>query len=136
MNPARGLPVPRPRRYARREAADQGPLRVLRTDPADGESGVWRDIAVVAWISAPIDPSTLDPGSLVVEARESAVAGELSLSPDGRVVLWRPLKPLMARVRHRVTVQDLRDRRGRALEPYETDFWPCDLTHREVLKPD
>jgi hypothetical protein len=97
---------------------------------------VWRDIAVVAWISAPIDPATLGDGSLVVETVESSVEGELTLSPDGLVVLWRPLKPLAARVRHRVTVRELCDRAGRALEPYEADFWPCDLTHREVLKPD
>ena len=117
-----------------RDIWEHGPLRVLRTDPADGESGVWRDIAVVAWISAPIDPATVGRGSLVVEAREGSVDGELSLSPDGLVVLWRPLQPLEARVRHRVTVRQLCDRRGRAVEPYETDFWPCDLTHREVLK--
>jgi hypothetical protein len=119
-----------------RDTQELGPLRVLRTDPADGESGVWRDIAVVAWISAPIDPATVGRGSLVVEAGEGSVDGELSLSPDGLVVLWRPLGPLEARVRHRVTVRELCDRRGRTLEPYETDFWPCDLTHLEVLKPD
>jgi hypothetical protein len=114
-------------------AAGDDPVRVLRVDPHDGATGVFRDTPIVASLSHPLQPSSVTPEAFAVEDEKGAVPGRPSLSADGRCVVWRPERLLDPGVPHRVKVAGLRDVRGRALAPHQSRFVPCDLTFRDVF---
>jgi len=109
-----------------------GPLRVVRVDPGDGATGVFRDVPVVLRLSHPADVQTLSLETLRVEDEEGPVPGRPRVSPDGYVVIWSPDRLLAPGVRHRVWVAGLRDARGRELEPHESGFVPGELAWNDV----
>jgi hypothetical protein len=113
-------------------AAADDPVRVLRVEPRDGATGVFRDTPIVASLSHPMQPSSVTAEAFAVEDENGVVPGRSGLSPDGRCVVWRPERLLAAGVLHHVTVSGLRDTRGRMMAPHRSGFVPCDLTYRDL----
>jgi hypothetical protein len=113
-------------------AGGDDPVRVLRVEPRDGATGVFRDTPIVASLSHPLQPSSVTAEAFAVEDEEGAVPGRSALSADGRCVVWRADRLLVPGAAHRVTVAGLRDVRGRTMAPHQSGFVPCDLTYREL----
>jgi Big-like domain-containing protein len=114
-------------------ALKAGPPLVLRVDPRDGATGVFRDATVVACLSHAADAASLGPETFRVEEDGGApVPGRLTLSPDGSVVIWTGRRLLTPGVEHVVTAHGLRDARGQSIEPYSSRFVPCDLVLSDV----
>jgi hypothetical protein len=124
VRPVTGHPVPAPGE----------PPRVVRVDPRDGASGVFRDAMVVARLSHPADGSSVDGESFRVEDGSGPIPARLELSPDGCVLIWRPQRALAPGVEHVVIAAGLRDRRDRELPPYESRFVTCDLSGSDLLE--
>jgi len=102
-------------------------------DPPDGVTGVFRDALIVASLSHPIDPASLTAESFVVADEDGPVPGHAVASADGRCLVWRPGRPMLPGVGHRVVVAGLLDRRGRAFLTHRSRFVPCDLTYGDVF---
>ena len=109
------------------------PVRILRVDPKDGATGVFRDAPVVASLSHPLQASSVTTEAFAVEDEGGAVPGRAALSADGRCVVWRAERLLVPGVAHRVKVAGLRDVRGRTMAPHQSGFVPCDLTLSDVF---
>lgn len=109
---------------------------VVRVDPPDGASGVFRDTPVIVSLSHPADPATVGPESFRVEASGlTEVAGRLSLSPDGAVLIWVAARPLAPGVVHFVAIQGVRDRRGQHVLSHLSRFVPCDIALADLMTP-
>jgi hypothetical protein len=113
-------------------AAADGPLRVLRVEPRDGATGVFRDTPIVASLSHALEPSSVIAEAVAVEDDQGKVPGSSALSADGRCVVWRAERLLVPGAAHRVTVAGLRDLRGRPIAPHRSAFVPCDLAFRDL----
>ena len=113
-------------------AVADDPVRVLRVEPRDGATGVFRDTPIVATLSHPLQPSSVTCEAFAVEDEDGAVPGLLALSADGRCVVWRASRLLVPGAAHRVTVAGLRDVRGRTMALHRSGFLPCDLTFRDL----
>jgi hypothetical protein len=110
-----------------------GPPLVLRVDPRDGATGVFRDAPVVACLSHAADAATVSLDTFrVVEEGGSPVPGRVSLSPDRAVVIFTAGRLLRPGVAHVVTADGLRDLRGLPVRPYSSRFVPCDLVIGDV----
>ena len=114
-------------------AGASDPVRVLRVEPRDGATGVFRDTPIVASLSHALQPSSVTVEAVAVEDEGGPVPGRSALSADGRCVIWRAERLLVAGVAHRVTVAGLRDLRGRTMAPHRSAFVPCDLTFRDLI---
>jgi len=110
----------------------EGPPRVLRVDPHDGAVGVFRDAAVVARLTHPVDPLSLSPATFGVYSPAGFVPGHCHASPDGEVLIWRAERLLEAGIVHHVVARGLRDRQGRELPAHTSGFVPCDLLASDV----
>jgi hypothetical protein len=120
-------------------AAQKGrePAEIVRVEPGDGAARVFRDTPVVAWLSHPADPASLSAEAFRVEDPERGrVASQLWLSPDARLLVWRPEEPLRPGALHFVLASGLRDRRGRTLAPWISRFRTCDITRPQLLGGD
>lgn len=116
--------------------ADEGEPLVLRVDPADGASGVFRDTPVIVSLSQPADAATVSRESFRVEAGGRAlVDGGIRLSPDGCVLIWTSTRPLAPGVVHFVAIQGVCDRRGVPVRAHVSRFVPCDLALSDLLTP-
>jgi Big-like domain-containing protein len=113
-------------------AAADDPVRVLRVEPRDGATGVFRDTPIVASLSHPLQPSSVTSEAFAVFDEDGAVPGRSALSADGRCVVWQAERLLVPGSRHRVNVSGLRDLRGRTMAPHRSDFVPCDLSFRDL----
>ena len=110
-----------------------GPAVVLRVDPRDGATGVFRDAAVVACLSHAAEVGSVGPETFRVEEDGGGlVPGWLCLSPDRAVVIWTARRLLTPDIEHVVTADGLRDARGQAVVPYSSRFVPCDLVLNDV----
>ena len=109
------------------------PARVVRIDPADGAIGVFLDDPVVATLSHPADVSSANAGTFHVADDAGFVEGRLHFSPDARVLVWIPQRPLRAGVAHSVTIVGLRDLHGREMAPHASQFVPCPFTTGDVM---
>lgn len=103
------------------------PTRVVRVDPRDGVTGVFRDTPVLLRLSRPVERESLCDATVRVEDADGLVPGHLQLSPDDEVIIWRPARFLEGGVEHAVVVAGLRDRRGRDVTPHRSRFVPCTL---------
>ena len=111
----------------------EGPAWVIRVDPGDGATGVFRDTPVLASLSHPADATTVHGGSFrVEESGGEAVPGDVLLSPDGKLLIWTASRPLAPGVEHLVTADGLKDRRGREVAPHRSRFVPCALARSDV----
>ena len=106
--------------------------RVLRIDPGDNATGVFRDTPVVATLSHVADRSSVSDEVLVVTQGGEVVRGRVALSPDGRVLVWRGEKLLCPGALHHVSCSGVRDLRGRPVLSRESRFLPCDVTWEEL----
>lgn len=114
-------------------ALKYGPPLVLRVDPRDGATGVFRDAPVVACLSHAADAASVSPATFRVEEEGGgAVPGRLSLSPDRAVVIFTAGRLLRPGVAHVVTAEGLRDARGLVVRPHSSRFVPCDLVASDV----
>jgi hypothetical protein len=119
--------VDRALRGARRAASAQAAASVLRVDPADGSTGVFRDAPVVLCVSQPIDDGSLGPDVLEVRDLDGPVPGSIALAGAGAVLLWRPGRPLRPDTVHFVVARGLRDVFGHELPPHFSRFVSCGL---------
>jgi hypothetical protein len=108
------------------------PTRVVRVDPADGLSGVFRDTPVLARLSRPAQAGSLSAYTFRVEDPGGLVPGRTRLSPDGRVVIWRADRLLETGLEHVLVIAGLRDERGRDVLPHRSRFVPSTLTWAEL----
>lgn len=106
---------------------DEGGASVVRVDPRDGSTGVFRDAPVVVRLSHATGERSLTPGAFRVEDPEGALPGRVALSPDGLVLVWHGERAMVAGVPHFVVVSGLRDLRGREFAPHLSRFVPCDV---------
>jgi Bacterial Ig-like domain len=110
---------------------------VLRVNPEDGAVGVFRDAPVIVSLSHPVEPRSLTPEALRVEASDGVVVeGRVTASPDGAVLIWTAAGGLTPGAVHFVATRGLRDRRGLEFKPHVTRFVPCDLTLTDLLLTD
>jgi hypothetical protein len=114
---------------------EDGPARILRVEPADGATGVFRDSPVVVRLSHPADPESVSCATLRLEGPAGLVSARPFVSPDGLVVLCIPDRPLSAGVPHAIVARGLRDRWNREVAPYESRFVPSDLCLCEISGP-
>lgn len=118
-----------------REAEDTTrPPAVVRVEPCDGATGVFRDTPVAVRLSTPVDPRTLNAQTLWIQDDDGPVPGRLALCGDARLVVFEPARPMRADVWHFVVVSGLADPRGRRVLPHWSRFIPCDVG-REDLAP-
>jgi hypothetical protein len=111
----------------------EGGPRVVRVDPEDGTPAVFGDAPVVVTFSHAVEPATIGPRSVRLSASQQAVDGRLALSPDARVVIWTPVRPL-APGQHVVEVSGVRDRRGRDVRPHRSVFTVAHSSLDELLE--
>ncbi len=112
--------------------SDETPTRVVRIDPGDGATGVFKDTPVVARLSQPGDPSSLSPRTFHVLDEAGEVPAQLRMSLDGSVVIWQAGRLLEAGVLHSVACSGLKDRRGRQVSPHLSRFLVCDLARTDL----
>jgi hypothetical protein len=110
----------------------QGPPRVLRVDPGNGATGVFRDVPVVMRLSHRADAATLSVATFRVEDEDGLVPGRQWISPDRHVVVWSSDRLLSPGVPHRVTAAGIRDDKGRELLPHCSGFVPCDFAWKDL----
>jgi hypothetical protein len=116
--------------------ADEGEPQVVRVDPADGASGVFRDTPVIVSLSQPADAKTVGPESFRVEGGGGVeVVGNIRLSPDGSVLIWTSARPLAPGVVHFVAVRGVCDRRGQPVRAHVSRFVPCDIALSDLMTP-
>lgn len=108
------------------------PTRVLRVDPADGLTCVFRDTPVLVRLSRPAAESSLREATFRIEDLAGPVPGHARLSPDGHVVIWRAHRLLDAGIEHAVVLAGLLDQRGRPVTPHRSRFVPCTLVRAEL----
>ncbi len=106
---------------------------MLRIDPADGTTGVFLDDPVVASLSHPADVASATAETFRVADDAGDVPGHLRVSPDARVLVWTPLRPLRPGLEHTVTIAGLRDLRGREMASHASRFVPCRFSARDVV---
>ena len=106
---------------------------VVRIDPCDGATGVFRDDPVVAVLSHPADAASVTSGTFRVADDAGEVVGVVRVSPDARVLLWTPQAPLRPEVEHLVTIAGLRDLRGREMAPHRSRFRACRFTAGDAM---
>lgn len=99
-----------------------GPALVVRVDPEDGAGGVLRDSPVLLRLSRPLDPASLSRASFDVRDGEGSVPARVGLSPDGRVLIWRPARTLAGDAEHLVIASGLRDEGGREVAAHRSRF--------------
>jgi hypothetical protein len=105
---------------------------IIRVDPDDGATGVFRDAPVALRANQPVDPGSIGPEALRVQDSEGPVPGRVRLSPDRRVLIFCPERPFQPGRLHFVVALGLRDARGRLLEPHWSRFVPCDLGREDL----
>jgi hypothetical protein len=108
------------------------PTRVVRVDPADGLTCVFRDTPVLARLSRAADALSLSASTFRIEDPDGPVSAHVRLSPDRCVVIWRAERLLEPGVEHRVVLDGLLDQRGRPVTPYCSRFVPCTLVRAEL----
>jgi hypothetical protein len=113
-------------------SADEQDVFVVRVEPPDGSSGILRDAPVVARISHRIDPRTVADDTVRLSSRAGAVAMRLEVSRDGFILIGRPERPLDPGVEHRLELEGLRDRRGRAIVRHSSRFVPGPMGSRDL----
>lgn len=109
-----------------------GAAWVVRVDPRDGATGVFRDAPVVLSVSHPLDPRTLTDTALTVDDVTGRVPGRARLSPDARVVIWQADRLLWPRLDHTVRASGLRDVSGRQVAAHQSMFVPCGLAWADL----
>lgn len=107
---------------------------VAHVEPGDGAAGVFRDAMVLARLSHPVDPGSLSGATFQVSCPTGSVPSRIELSPDGRVLIWRPERLLDPGVEHEVVAHGLRDRRGRPVAPHRSRFVPGTLAFRDLIE--
>lgn len=105
---------------------------MVRVDPEDGASGVFRDVLVLARLSHRVDPESVSRETFRIEDAAGEVPSRLELSPDGFVVFCRPSRPLTPGVEHLIVASGLRDHRGRLVAAHRSRFVPWDLTRNDL----
>jgi hypothetical protein len=111
---------------------DDGPSRVLRIEPSDGATGVFRDTPVVARLSHPGRPRSVTDETFRVLDGGGVVPAQLRLSPDGLVVIWRAQRLLAPEIHHFVVSSGLEDVRGQQILPHLSRFLPCHLARDDL----
>jgi hypothetical protein len=114
---------------------DLGPSYVIRVEPPDGAVGTLTDAPVLMRLSHRIDPGSLSPAAVSVRDPFGPVPARLELSLDGRVVIWRPERPLLPCLEHRLELCGLLDFRGREVRPYVSRFVPGSLSFGDLASP-
>lgn len=124
MNPAirRGLETTLPP-----ELEPDEPARVLRVDPGDGATGVFRDSPIVVRLSHAANVNSVSPATVRVEGPDGTVPGLVGMSPDGQCLIWTGARPFFPDGLHFVVVRGVLDRLGRQVLPHVSRFVPCDL---------
>ncbi|MEO5762444.1 MAG: hypothetical protein ABIR28_09050 [Vicinamibacteria bacterium] len=92
----------------------------LKVMPRDRETDVPRDATVLVAAPRPVDQHST--GGVRVHSKERDVEGVLHASSDGRILFWRPLATLDARVLHRVTISGVCDERGTPFDDHTSTF--------------
>ena len=113
---------------------DDGPRIVLRVDPHDGATGVFRDAPVVLRLSHPAAIAG-DPNPVEVLDDRGPVPGATFVSPDGLVLVWRAGRHLRPEAVHFVATRAaLVDREGRPFAPHLSRFLPCTMAREDLVR--
>jgi TolB protein len=80
--------------------------RVVRTSPARGRTDVALSTVVAVIFSEPIDPGTLEPGSIRIIRDGSSVAGAIRPIPGSPGVEFVPDAPLAPMTAHQIVISD------------------------------
>jgi hypothetical protein len=105
---------------------------VLRVDPWDGSTGVFRDAVVVLRLSQPLDDHSLGPDALRVRDTEGIVPGCVRVTGDGELLIWTGARPLRAHDLHFVLASGLRDTFGREIPSHCSRFVPGALAFADL----
>ncbi len=105
-----------------RDGASETAPRILRLEPADGVSGVFRDSTVLVRVSVPVDPASVSGAGFHVEDPDGRVPGRVSVSPDGLLLVWQPDDSMKPGVPHFVVIEGLQDAAGRLFPRHLSRF--------------
>ena len=105
---------------------------VVRVQPVDGATGVFRDTPVLARLSRPADGRSLSAATFGVDDTTGRVPARLRLSPDGLTVFWFGERRLDPGVEHHVSVSGLLDQEGREFLPHASRFVACGLAREDL----
>jgi Big-like domain-containing protein len=106
------------------------PPHVMWVEPEDGAEGVLCDSVVLVRFSQPIDPESL--GSLRWLDADGEVPARYETSPDRRVLIAHPERPLVPCTPHVVRIDGLRDGRGRPVPSFESRFVSGPVTFGDI----
>jgi len=97
------------------------PACVLRVDPLDGATGVFRDAPVLVRLSGPLDDASLTAEAFSVRDPDGPVPGSLSrVAVD--LLVWNASRALRPHAIHFVLTRGLRDVAGHAIADHCSRF--------------
>ncbi len=104
---------------------------VVWVEPEDGAEGVFCDPVVLVRLSHAFDPSILARLRVCDPAGE--VPARVEISPDRRVLIWRPERRLCPATEHVVVLEGLRDQQGRGLPELRSRFVSGTLVRSDLV---
>ena len=102
------------------DASSSSLLTVTAATPADGASDVAPNVRIAVAFSTAIDPATVNATSFLVKQGDSALAGTVTVNPDGRTATFASGQSLPATALLSATLT--RDAKGVAGETLAADF--------------
>ncbi len=106
--------------YTGSGAVSTGPT--VTVSPLDTATGIPLNAAVIAHISAPIDPTSWSQNSIqLLDSGSNPVAGTVS-EPNNQELIFVPTNPLTAGMTYTVNVNGFTDANGNAVVPSGTTF--------------
>jgi hypothetical protein len=97
------------------------PLTVTSISPADAAPAIPLNAAVIALVSAQIDPTSWSQNSIQLLNGATPVAGTVS-EPNNQELIFTPTNPLAAGITYTVNVSGFTDVNGNAVTPFSSSF--------------
>ena len=97
-------------------APRQRPPTLVRTQPSRNGSDVASNLRAAVVFSEPVDPASVTPGSVLLQAGSTRVTGQIATSPDGITIEFIPDTALLPATGYDLVIRsDILDLDGQAL---------------------
>ncbi|HEV2990986.1 MAG TPA: Ig-like domain-containing protein [Candidatus Angelobacter sp.] len=108
--------------------------QIVAVSPQDGSTGVPINAKVVAVVSAPVEPLSVNNGSITLSAGGTTTAGTVTLSPDRTRLTFAPTAPLAINTAYTAVAGDVTDTVGNAVTPFTFSFTTGSSQNRGPLQ--
>ncbi len=110
------------------------PLKVIHTEPANGDTTVLSDAVIKAYLGKKADPDTINPFSVTVSDGSSDIAGQVLYDAFENEISFVPATPLLENTGYRVIISKaVKDLNGHPLA--EKKEWVFTTRGRDVIRP-